>query len=52
MVGRARWGFRCKDGSVRLVELFHTDGTVTLLRYEGDEAMWSRLQLSVASVPD
>ena len=35
MVGRARWGFRCKDRSVGLVELFHMGGTVTLLRYEG-----------------
>ena len=50
VVGRARWEFRCKDGSVGLVGLFHMGGTAMLLRYEGavgkeDEAvvMWNMM---------
>ena len=52
MVGRARWGFRCKDRSVRLVGLFHMGGTVTLSRYEGvagkeDEAVLVMLKRAI-----
>ena len=52
MVGRARWGFRCKDGSVGLVGLFHMGGTAMLLRYEGaagkeDEAVLVTLKRAI-----